>query len=579
MTDKANAPRRFDLSTSNKVMLVLFGGCAITLFFVRYGIELDSFAGHARGLSITLLCFVLLPGMCSWFIWLITGRRKNGGSWTYNIVLLVVAVGIGGAALDRAVKQADAGRERHSDAESGGVAVAADAHAGHDDVVDTTESKSRVDDVDREVAAILGELNDHVSGVTLRWSAAWRALQKQHFIDIVELNSAGDFQQQRRVVAEFLTASQVYREAIEMMGPEAEQLLAVAGASERAVQGLIKGIRVNRDRYSPYTKILDAHIEYAGMLNSILDFLEREQGQWRVEGKDIVFINPDNNGEWQRHFSSLLQLERQITRMGADLPAEGRGRVRESTPTKKTEVATSTSTDSESKTSGRRTEAGSAAQNKGGSTGRLTDAERERLRELKAAIERGREIEKNLSGVEKEVIEVMFAYYQEFDLKYKNWTNSAVTAMATPAGGYSRFKDKKSVEHQRSVLETFAAHSSEFLEFLKTAPRRYEGQLLALDSSHPALVKALTELRAQFQHSVQFKPYIAKSGEYGKQLSEMLDFLETRIDQRGSRYGNAEALGNVDKVPDWKKMVNDATKTELELAALGKSITDALARN
>jgi len=569
MSDQSQAPRRYNLSTSNKVMLILFGSCAAAVYYMRHGIQPEAFAANVRGLSLTLLSFVIFPGCCSWFIWLITGRRKNGGSWTYNLMLLLVALGLVGSFLKQVQQGGNVRYEVTGDKEQGRTIT----HVPEADAVRTVESKDSDEAVDREVAAILRDLNEHVSGVVRTWSASWEALQRQHFIDVAGLTSEKEFRQQRQVVAEFLSASESYRKAIAMLGPEAERELSALGTNQRAVQGLIEGIEISRARYSPYAKVLDAHIEYAGKLNAILDFLERENGKWRVENKNIVFFSAVNSDEWQRMFSSLVQLERQITRMGASLPAEGHG----GTSRGKTEVATSA--EPETQTSRERSEPKPAPEEQEGASGSLTDAERARLRELKEAVERGREIQKNLSDIEKEVIDVMFGYHEEFDLKFNAWTNSAMTVMATPARAYSGMKDESSVEHWRSVIETYNSNAVEFLVFLKAAPRQYEGRLMALESSHPAVIAALTDLRAHFQHSIQFKDYVVKSSEYGKQLSAMLDFLENRIVQRGSRYGNAEAIGNVERVPDWKKLVREATKTESELVLMEKKITDALARN
>lgn len=325
--DSDKTKNQFSLSKSNKIYLGITVVIYLILFLTFSSKTSDAF-GFGR-LSGKLVGLAIFPSIFAWIAWRLSGRPKNGGSWTFNICLTLLLLGQISQSGEKVrirqstefmQEQKNEFKERFSSLED--PAEYDSVYNEYRESVKKTFSELSESTTGKE-KQVFEILNDHVTysqSIEDRWSKSYDAIISEQFFDFSRLDRDEEFDFQIRTATHYVTETKIYAQEIPNSVSNLKERLRSLGAGNKMAIGAIKGLSAKYDLQKPlFEALMEAHIEYGNCFIQILELLKKNKKKWKFENNETSIYDDNVLSRYNELSDILTKKEELINRLGAQL--------------------------------------------------------------------------------------------------------------------------------------------------------------------------------------------------------------------------------------------------------------------
>ncbi len=338
MHESPSKPVSYSQSVSNTVLVVLVVAATLALYFLQHGFN---FAAYSLGrLAGTIVSLILWPALFGWFIWRFTGRRKNGGSWTFNIVLLLCAIGSSAVKLDQITEARSAAGSGDRDSAEMSASTSksrrerikvpgASSSAGARETVGTRESgrdphglldyaaelEKGIPQIEIDIIDVTGDYLTRNSMGFANWGEAALSLRSTNAAEFAHLEGAEEFRRQRNIIVTYTKASKEYLQFLKTAPQRTEAGLLALGPNHPSVQMASSEIRKLGEESKPLIDYLPAGLAYAEDLLAILNFVEGNHAEIFDNSGNIIQSAGSAGEIWQKVVAVSAQKEAELVRL------------------------------------------------------------------------------------------------------------------------------------------------------------------------------------------------------------------------------------------------------------------------
>ncbi|AUC15920.1 hypothetical protein BTO06_12505 [Tenacibaculum sp. SZ-18] len=286
----------------------------VAAIIVFFNIRIYGFDAYTFGMSIgSIIGIILIPTLLALLFWFILGRKENGGTTTFNVVLTLMLLGsiseFGQIAKDRqklindlqkAVSEYKESTIANPDStDSNYNVLSANVKNSIDDLI-----KSSVGE-ERKVWLALRDFFRKSDSTNIEWNKAYNAFAEPRILDFNRLNNKEEFEFQKQTVQEYINQSDHFKAFVENRIDYLKEQTKRIDKSNKAYKGFIKGLTkkdsVQKPIFMPY---INAHIGYGQGIKKIIELLENEQGNWSYDNETETLIF--ENSEAQTTYENIL---------------------------------------------------------------------------------------------------------------------------------------------------------------------------------------------------------------------------------------------------------------------------------
>ena len=298
----------FRLSKVNWILALIIIGISALIFLKRDGINGFSL-GYIFGAIVTS---AIIPLFFAFIVWLIKGQKPFAGTYTFNIVLVLMCYGM--------IKEIGAiSKEKNDgfDAITRSVSEYKDKINNEEDGIDAyQEFIANVDDGiskmirnstgnEQEVYKNLQKFTSINSSAMIDWQKSYDSVAQPRILDYSILNNKAEFEYQIGVLKHYKKQSQLYKSHFEKRKSILVDLNKNIPKGNRTLKGVMTGINSKDSIQKPIFKpFIQSHINYSNHLTEIVEFLQNIQGKWEYKNEVLIF---DNVG-LEEKYSTLINL-------------------------------------------------------------------------------------------------------------------------------------------------------------------------------------------------------------------------------------------------------------------------------
>ena len=289
----------FKLSKSNIIYTIIVGVIVIFLNTRIYG--LDGFSiGYSLGSLIGLLLF---PSLFAFLFWFILGRKENGGTTTFNVVLSLMLLGsisqFGRIAKDRQ-KPIDTIQKAITDYKENTLTNPDSTDLNYATL--SSNIKNSIDDLvktsigeERKVYVVLKEFFKKSDSTSLEWSKAYNAFNEPRILDFNQLNNQEEYEFQKNVIQAYIDQSHNFKYFIENRIDYIKNQSKNIDKSHASYIGFMRGMTKKDSVQTPiFVPYINGHIAYGEGIKEIVEILEKENGKWEYEDETLIFENSES---------------------------------------------------------------------------------------------------------------------------------------------------------------------------------------------------------------------------------------------------------------------------------------------
>lgn len=278
----------------SKINIIYVSIIAILTFVINIGIfRLDT--AYALGRS---LAYFIIPLLFALLLWYILGRKKYGGTTTFNIVLTIVILGGIGSYFKKAKERQkplndiqkalvefkeDIQRNPNS-ADSIHFELLADFKKTIDEQI-----KTSVGD-EKRVWLVMKDYFEKLERIEVQWNNSFDAMMASEILDFSLLYNTAEYDSQLQVISDYIEKSTDYKDFVQNSLIHIENKINNLNESNKAAVNFMKGFKEGYSNQQPiFHSYINANIAYGQNLTGIIELLKRENGKWKLENDTIVF--------------------------------------------------------------------------------------------------------------------------------------------------------------------------------------------------------------------------------------------------------------------------------------------------
>lgn len=314
----------FKLVTSNYV----FGGivCLIVAFLHYRTHDLDGFLfGTIIGSFFGIIIFSLLMAL---FFWFILGRKKEGGTITFNVIMTLMLFSQFGQ-FSRNIQENNKSSEDILNA----LSEYKESSLEHPDSIDTNYTKfssSLKGNITNLISNSKGEEKKLFIGLQVYfskmdliykdWNDANNTLENSKVLDFNYLRTSSDYDSQIAIIDNYILKSQNYKAFfLNRKSILKEELKGLNSTSvKKYMTNFLKKDSIQRAVFEPY---INAHIGYGESINAILNLLKKEDSTWEYDPKEetILFDYTSQEKEFNDHILEVVKYEEKVNLLNTEL--------------------------------------------------------------------------------------------------------------------------------------------------------------------------------------------------------------------------------------------------------------------
>lgn len=318
MSDKPE----YALSTSNKLYFGIVAVVIIALFLVNPDLSPEHI-GRLIGRVFSLLLF---PAMFAWIVWRLTGKKENGGSITFNVVLTLILLGqvAQTSRTNMELESIQVEKEKFQDTFASSENPEEVTTAYNEYVDNMQNSFKDLSDQNtgakKQFFAIMANFTSESQKIAQAWQQSYLAVSSDRLLDYSLLNNDKEFQYQKSILQDYIGQTETYGESYKNTLPRLQKDLSVLDQNDPMVKGAIEGATEKYEQQRPiFEPLMQAHLSYGKNLISVLDLLHDHQGQWSSEDGQIQFNDDDTLESFNQLVEQLIDNETSINTLAEQL--------------------------------------------------------------------------------------------------------------------------------------------------------------------------------------------------------------------------------------------------------------------
>ncbi|PWH84249.1 hypothetical protein DIS18_06855 [Algibacter marinivivus] len=306
----------FRLSKVNWILSLILIGISALIFLKRDGINGFSL-GYLFGSIVTSAIIILF---LAFIVWLIKGKKPYAGTYTFNIVLVLMCFGmikeIGiqsqeqTDSIDAMTKSVSEYKEKINNEEDG-----ISAYQEHISNVDDGISKMIRNSTgnEQEVYKNLQKFTSINSSVMIDWQKSFDSVAQPRILDYSVLNNQAEFEYQIGVLKHYKKQSELYKSHFEKRKLLLADLNKNIPKGNLTLKGVMSGINSKDSIQKPIFKpFIKSHIDYSNHLTEIVEFLKMNNGKWEYKNEELIFTTVELEEYYSILINKIAEDENQI---------------------------------------------------------------------------------------------------------------------------------------------------------------------------------------------------------------------------------------------------------------------------
>ncbi len=297
----------FKLSKVNWIFAIIVIGISSFVFLKKDGIN-----GYSLGYLVGLIVTAgIIPLIFALVVWLIRGRVPYAGTYTFNIVLAILCLGIvkeiGAISMERSNSIDEISKSVSSYKDS--LSNNGDPDRAFDQYSSTFQKNlakliNNSSGNEQEVYKKLLEFFTNNQVVMVEWQKSYDSVMNPRILDYSILNSSEELKYQVNVLEHYKVESESYKRNFITRKSRVKELFKNIPENNELLKGVMTGISKKDSVQKPvFVPLIDTHIEYSKNLISILDLLEKNGQSWTYDNGQLFF----ESEEIEDKFTSIIQ--------------------------------------------------------------------------------------------------------------------------------------------------------------------------------------------------------------------------------------------------------------------------------
>lgn len=299
-------------------------GLAVITFSIFIFLRKDGINSYSVGYAIgTIITTGIIPLVFAFIVWLIKGKKPYAGTYTFNIVLILLCIGsireIGTRSLKRtdsisAIKKSTLEYKKKINNDED-VTEAYKEHIGNvnDEISKIIKNSSGNE---QEVYKNLQKFTVVNNSIMLEWQNAYDSVMLPRILDYSILNNQEEFNYQIKTLKQYKKQSQSYKNHFEKRKSIIVALNKSIPKDNQTLLGIMKGIdtkdSIQKPIFKPY---INSHIKYADDLIELVEFLESNKGKWEYKNEELVFKSSSIEDEYLQMINKISEDESLINEL------------------------------------------------------------------------------------------------------------------------------------------------------------------------------------------------------------------------------------------------------------------------
>lgn len=265
----------------------------------------------------------------AWCVWRYRGKKKNGGTDAFTIVLVLLFLSIVEQQITKYNQQMHLYQLNQEDKQfKNEIVTIEDPILFNKTFREATDSKiehykilsNSNDPVVRALYKFLVTITKEDQNITLDWNLAFSQVQSPRILDFSVLNKDQEFDYQRNVLKTYINRTENYKNYVINKLPRLEKVLQGLDSTDPKVIETRKSVYESFNSKGKNTiPLLDEYIDYGNNILKIIELLQKNQGEWRLENNEMKFENADIEDEIYTLLDSLEFNEITINELAAKL--------------------------------------------------------------------------------------------------------------------------------------------------------------------------------------------------------------------------------------------------------------------
>jgi len=313
----------FKLSKVNWIFALILIGISASTFLIKDGVN-----GYSIGYIIGSIATIgLIPLFFSYIAWLIRGKKLYAGSYTFNVFLVLIFMGMLGELgtiskeneeiVNEITNSAAEYREKLNSEED--PISALQEHSSNLDAGLAKMIKNSTGN-EQEVFKNLQKFNRINSSVILKWQKSFDSILEPRILDYSVLDNQTEVIYQIGVLEYYKKQSEEYKDHFENRKSLIDDLNRGIPDTNRALQGIKIGINKKDSVQKPIFKLfINSHINYSQHLIEIVKFLDVNMGKWVYQNDELIFDNYNLEEKYSEIIQKVSEDEIQINELSDKL--------------------------------------------------------------------------------------------------------------------------------------------------------------------------------------------------------------------------------------------------------------------
>ncbi|WP_299672070.1 stage II sporulation protein M [uncultured Polaribacter sp.] len=306
----------FKLSKVNWIFALIVIGISAFIFLRKDGINGFSF-GYLAGSIVTA---GLIPLIIAFVVWLIRGKKNYAGTYTFNIVLVVMTFGMiteigeiskekseGVKTISNSVSELKDKINNEEDAVS--------AFKEHSTNIDGGLSKLIKNSTgnEQEVYINLRKFTQINNNVMINWQSSYDSVMSPRILDYGVLKNPNEYDYQIGVLENYKSQSRIYENHFKNRTTIIADLFKGIPKENQTLKGIMKGINkqdsIQMQIFKPFIK---SHLSYSDNLIELVNFLEKNKTKWTFKNEELIFENKKLENRYLEIINNVAEYEEQI---------------------------------------------------------------------------------------------------------------------------------------------------------------------------------------------------------------------------------------------------------------------------
>ena len=307
----------FRLSKSNIILSVI-----VSLIVVFLNTRFVNFDGFTVGTMIgSVIGVLLLPLLFALLFWFVKGRKKQGGTITYNVVICLMLFGQC-SEFSRNIQTKEnssedilTARDEFKSNTRGNPDSITTNYNKYSETVDKSMEEliaSSAGD-ERQVYLIIQEYLSKMNTVYSNWSKANDKVLAPDVFDFELINTTEECDRQIKIIDDYILESSNYHDFFLNRTPYLTEELKVVGLNSKRAKRFMKSLREKDSLQMPVFKpYIKAHIEFGKGLNKILKLAKQNIGKWKIEDGYLLFEAAEVQSKYDEYLNNVVEHEETV---------------------------------------------------------------------------------------------------------------------------------------------------------------------------------------------------------------------------------------------------------------------------